>query len=383
MLKLLNMEIFTWDDLNINEQILRGIYSCGFENPSPIQCKAIQPIIDKKDLLAQAQSGTGKTATFAIGALASIDFSIKQTQVIILSPVRELSIQTYNVVKSIGCMVDGLNVGLFVGGNKVTDDIDYLKKITPQLIVGTPGRVYDMIQRRFIKIQNVKLIIIDEADEMLSNTFKNQFHQIMMSCNEDIQIALFSASYSNEIKELAMTFLRDPVSIIVKSESLTLDGISQYYIALEDDYHKFVTLKDLYGKISFSQCIIYCNSVPRVMNLYNSLREENFPVSYIHSQMDTSERNTIFNDFKSGKNRILISTNLTSRGIDIQQINLVINFDISKCVHNYLHRIGRTGRWGRKGVAINFITSHDIFTIRNIEKHYKCNINELPENVKI
>lgn len=377
------MEIKTWDELELDDDLLRGIYSCGYETPSPIQSKAIQPIIDKKDLLAQAQSGTGKTATFSIGALASIDYSLKEPQIIILSPVRELSNQTYTVVKSIGCMIKDLEVGLFVGGNKIYEDIQYLKTKIPHVIIGTPGRINDLIEKKWIAIKNIKLLIVDEADEMLTNTFKKQFHRIVMACNESVQIALFSASYSNDVKNLAMSFLRDPVSIIVKAENLTLDGIAQYYVALENDYHKFVTLKDLYGKISFSQCIIYCNSVSRVMNLYDSLKNEEYPVTYIHSQMTTVERKQIFHDFKSGKSRILISTNLTSRGIDIQQVNLVINFDISKCVHNYLHRIGRTGRWGRKGVAINFITPYDIHTVRAIETHYQCNILELPENIKI
>ena len=373
----------SWDDFNFSEDLLRGIYNCGFENPSPIQCKAIQPIIDKKDLIAQAQSGTGKTATFVIGALASIDYSLQENQIIIMSPVRELSIQTYSVVKDISCMIKKLNSILLIGGNKIDEDIYNLNKNKPQLIVGTPGRIYDMIEKKYIDIKNIKLVIIDEADEMLSNTFKLQFHKIIMCCKDNIQIALFSASYPDEVKKLSNTFLINPVSIIMKSENLTLDGIAQYYISLENDEHKILTLKDLYSNISFSQCIIYCNSVPRVINLYNSLKDDKFPVSYIHSQMTPQERTQIFNEFKMGTTRILISTNLTSRGIDIQQINLVINFDVPKCIHNYLHRIGRTGRWGRKGVAINFITYYDINKLREIEQYYKCNINELPDKIVI
>jgi translation initiation factor 4A len=372
----------SWDDFSFSEDLLRGIYNCGFENPSPIQCKAIQPIIDKKDLIAQAQSGTGKTATFVIGALASIDYSLQENQIIIMSPVRELSIQTYSVVKDISCMIKNLNSVLLIGGNNIDEDISCLKN-KPQLIVGTPGRIYDLIEKKYINIKKISLVIVDEADEMLSNTFKQQFHKIIMCCKDNIQIALFSASYPEEVKQLSNTFLIDPVSIIMKSENLTLDGISQYYVSLENDDHKLITLKDLYSNISFSQCIIYCNSVPRVINLYNCLKEDNFPVSYIHSQMTTQERTQIFNEFKIGITRILISTNLTSRGIDIQQINLVINFDIPKCIHNYLHRIGRTGRWGRKGVAINFITYYDINKLKEIEQYYKCNINELPEKIII
>ena len=373
----------TWDDFSFSEDLLRGIYNCGFEKPSPIQCKAIQPIIDKKDLIAQAQSGTGKTATFVIGALASIDYSLQENQVIIMSPVRELSIQTYSVMKDISCMIKKLNSILLIGGNKIDEDISYLKKNKPQLIVGTPGRIYDLIEKKYIDITKISLVVVDEADEMLSNTFKQQFHKIIMGCNENVQIVLFSASYPEDVKQLSSTFLINPVSIIMKSENLTLDGIAQYYISLENDDHKLITLKDLYSNISFSQCIIYCNSVSRVVRLYNYLKEEKFPVSFIHSQMSTQERKQIFNEFKMGTTRILISTNLTSRGIDIQQINLVINFDVPNCIHNYLHRIGRTGRWGRKGVAINFITSYDINKLREIEQYYKCNIHELPEKIII
>lgn len=375
--------ISSWDDFSFNEDLLRGIYNCGFEKPSPIQCKAIQPIIDKKDLIAQAQSGTGKTATFVIGALASIDYSLQENQVIIMSPVRELSVQTYEVVKNISCMIKKLSSVLLIGGGKIDEDISYLRKNKPQLIVGTPGRIYDLIEKKYIDIKKISLIIVDEADEMLSNTFKQQFHKIIMCCKENIQIALFSASYPEDVKQLSKTFLIDPVSIIMKSENLTLDGISQYYVSLENDEHKLITLKDLYSNISFSQCIIYCNSVPRVIHLYEALKEDNFSVSYIHSQMSTQERTQIFNEFKMGTSRILISTNLTSRGIDIQQINLVINFDIPKCIHNYLHRIGRTGRWGRKGVAINFITYYDINKLREIESYYKCDISELPAKIII
>jgi translation initiation factor 4A len=376
-------ENITWDDFSFSEDLLRGIYNCGFEKPSPIQCKAIQPIIDKKDLIAQAQSGTGKTATFVIGALASIDYTLQENQVIIMSPVRELSIQTYSVMKDISFMIKKLKSILLIGGNNIDEDISYLKKNKPQLIVGTPGRIYDLIEKKYIDITKISLVVVDEADEMLSNTFKQQFYKIIMGCNENVQIVLFSASYPEDVKQLSNTFLINPVSITMKSENLTLDGIAQYYVSLENDDHKLITLKDLYSNISFSQCIIYCNSVSRVVRLYNYLREEKFPVSYIHSQMNTQERKQIFNEFKMGTTRILISTNLTSRGIDIQQINLVINFDVPNCIHNYLHRIGRTGRWGRKGVAINFITCYDINKLREIEQYYKCNIQELPEKIII
>jgi superfamily II DNA/RNA helicase len=175
--------------------------------------------------------------------------------------------------------------------------------------------------------------------------------------------------------------MRDPVRIYVKTEQLTLEGISQYYVAIDDDRQKYSTLKDLYAYISMSQCIIYCNSVKRVIDLYEAMKEDEFPVCCLHSGMEKHDRDTAFNEFRVGKSRVLISSNVTSRGIDIQQVSTVINFDIPKCIHNYLHRIGRSGRWGRKGVGINFVTRRDISKLKEIEAHYSCEIREMPSNL--
>jgi translation initiation factor 4A len=370
-----------WDDLHLSESLLRGIYACGYEKPSPIQSKAIKPILDNKDVIAQAQSGTGKTATFCIGALSKIDISKNTSQVLIMSPVRELSNQIYEVILNLSSMMKDVRIANFVGGNRVEEDIYKLKNHTPHIIVGTPGRINDLIKRDYLKIKNIQLIILDEADEMLSDKFKDQIHDILNLCNQEIQLALFSATLPNVIKELMNTFMRDPVSIIMKKEMLTLEGISQYYVALENDHHKILTIKDLFSKLSFSQTIIYCNSVSRVIYLYENLQNEQYPVSYIHSQMDSRERNKTFEEFKSGKTRILISSNITSRGIDIQQVSSVINYDVPRCVHNYLHRIGRSGRWGRKGIAINLITPRDVENMKHIESFYLCQINELPSTL--
>jgi translation initiation factor 4A len=196
--------------------------------------------------------------------------------------------------------------------------------------------------------------------------------------NNNVQIALFSATLPNNILQITTKFMKNPVHISVKAENLTLEGINQYFIAINDDREKYITLKDLYQHISVSQCIIYCNSIKRVIDLYEAMKEDGFPVCCLHSNMDRFERQTIFKDFKMGSSRVLISSNVTSRGIDIQQVGVVINFDIPKDVHNYLHRIGRSGRWGRKGTGINFITRRDIPLIQEIEKYYSTQINELP-----
>jgi len=371
-------EFNSWDELEIPTDLLRGIYGYGFERPSAIQKKAIMPMILKKDVIAQAQSGTGKTATFTIGALANVDLSDKNVQVIVLSPTRELSIQTANVFKGIGGMMNNLSVQILIGGNSIDDDIHLLKNNTPHVIAGCPGRVYDMIRRSTFSTKNVKLVILDEADEMFSTGFKEQVFNIFQYFSKDIQVALFSATLPSYMHTITSKLMRDPVRISVKAEQLTLEGISQYYVAVEDDKQKYATLKDLYSVISLSQCIIYCNSIKRVSDLYDAMIEDGFPVCRIHSGMEKAERDTAFSEFRTGKYRVLISSNVTARGIDIQQVSIVINFDISKCVHTYLHRIGRSGRWGRKGVGINLITRRDIPKMREVETFYSCEIKEMP-----
>jgi len=373
-------EINSWEDLEISSDLLRGIYSYGFERPSPIQCKAIVPIMKGKDVIAQAQSGTGKTAAFSVGALSLVDLSKSETQILIMSPTRELTKQISLVISSIGNVMNGLSVYTLVGGSSIDEDANKLKNSPPHVIVGCPGRVYDMIRRGNIKAKNIKLVVLDEADEMLSSGFKEQVYNIFQTFSNDIQVALFSATLPEYISNITSKFMRDPINIFVKTEALTLEGISQYFVAVDDDKQKYLAMKDLYSYISLSQCIIYCNSIKRVIDLHAAMVEDGFPVCCIHSNMDKSARDVAFADFRNGKYRVMISSNVTARGIDIQQISVVINFDIPKCVHTYLHRIGRSGRWGRKGVGINFITRRDVSKLKEIEQHYETQISELPGN---
>lgn len=375
--------IKSWDDLDIDETILRGIHSMGFENPSPIQQRAIKPICMGRDIIAQAQSGTGKTATFAIGALSRIDVNLKKTQVIILSPTKELTVQTANVVEKLGSMMPNLIVETMYGGNNPmsSSSNSFLNTSKPQIICGCPGKINDMLRRNVINTGFIKLIIMDEVDEMLSTGFKEQVYNIFQYMNEDIQIALFSATMPPNMHYVVNKIVRNPIKILVKSEMLTLEGIRQFYVAVDDDAQKYETLKHIFSFLSMSQCIIYCNNVKRVCDLQEAMVQDNFPVCCIHRNMSKQERFNSFADFKNGKCRVLISTNVTSRGIDIQQVSTVINFDVPHCIDNYLHRIGRSGRWGRKGVGINFVTRRDIDQLRRIEQHYDSQINEMPQDL--
>ena len=370
--------IETWEELPAKTNLLRGIYAYGFEKPSPIQKRAILTMFDRKDIIAQAQSGTGKTGCFTIGALQSVDESLDTTQVVILSPTRELSMQTKSVIDSIGSQCKDIKTKLLIGGTSTEKDVQALRNKPPHIIVGCPGRIYDMLRRRKIQPNTLRLIILDEADEMLSSGFKDQVYDIFQYLPQQIQVALFSATMPLELNDLTDKFMRDPVKILVKTEQLTLEGIRQYYIALENDNEKYDALKDLYGDIALSQCIIYCNSVNRVQDLYDAMVNDDFPVGQIHSKMNKIEREKSYREFSTGTTRVLISSNVTARGIDVQQVSTVINFDIPKCVHTYLHRIGRSGRWGRKGMGINFVTKRDLCNMREIEQYYNTSIMELP-----
>jgi len=370
-----------WDELDLSCDLLRGIYSCGYEKPSPIQQRAIHPIIMKKDIVAQAQSGTGKTATFTIGALANVNIDKNTTQILVLSPTKELTVQTSKVFENIGAMMQGLKIKTVYGGSVVDTNMFSTKNVA-HVICGCPGRVLDMMRRNTIAARTIQLVILDEADEMLSSGFKEQVYNIFQYFNDNVQIALFSATLPEDINFIINKIMNNPIRINVKKEMLTLEGIKQYYVAIDDDIQKYNTLKDIFSYLSVSQCIIYCNCVKRVQELFEAMIDDAFPVCRIHSGMDKNEREIAFNDFKSGKSRVLISSNVTARGIDIQQVSIVINFDLSKCVHTYLHRIGRSGRWGRKGVAINFITRRDLYKMKEIEQHYSTQINELPAELQ-
>ncbi|KAJ1434154.1 briggsae CBR-INF-1 protein [Ochromonadaceae sp. CCMP2298] len=374
-----HIEVSKWDDLNLRDDVLRGIYAYGFEDPSDIQKKAIYPMISGKDLIAQAQSGSGKTGTFTISTLQLIDATKQTTQALVLVPTHELAKQIASVFVSIGSFVEGLNVKTLVGGTSVRDDIKDLEECTPHIIVGCLGRVVEMFRKGFVNPSDIKLLVIDEADEMLSREFGSQVRDMFRHFfNDNIQVTLFSATIPAEILTLSEKFMRNPTRIMVKAEELSLKCIQQFYVALNNDSAKYDALKDLFSVISVSKCIIYCNNVSRVIDLFEAMKRDGFSTCHIHSAMDKETRLEGFNQFCSGDARVLISSDVTARGIDIQQVSTVINFDVPLNVHTYLHRIGRGGRWGRKGFAINFVTKQDVRSIQTIESHYGIQINELP-----
>jgi len=371
--------IETFDGMELPDELLRGIYSYGFEKPSAIQQRACKPTMLGKDLIAQAQSGTGKTATFAIGTLAKVDPKQRDCQSLILAPTRELAQQIQKVVLALGDYMD-IHVHACVGGTAVRDDIRTLQQGV-HVVVGTPGRVFDMINRRALRLDHIRQFFLDEADEMLSRGFKDQIYDIFKFLPESVQVCLFSATMPLEVLEVTERFMREPVRILVKKDELTLEGIKQFYIAVEHEEWKLDTLCDLYETLTITQAIIYCNTRRKVDWLQEEMQKKDFTVSCMHGDMDQRERDIIMREFRTGSSRVLITTDLLARGIDVQQVSLVINFDLPTNRENYIHRIGRSGRFGRKGVAINFLTEGDVRYLRDIEEFYTTEITEMPMDV--
>lgn len=369
----------TFDSLGLKEDLLRGIYSYGYEKPSAIQQRAILPVTKGRDVIAQAQSGTGKTATFSIGVLQSIDTSLRETQALILAPTRELATQTQSVVLALG---DYMNVQVHacIGGTKVGEDVKKLD-YGQHVVVGTPGRVFDMIRRQNLRTRNIKMLVLDEADEMLSRGFKEQIYDIYRYLPPNTQIVLVSATLPAEVLDITTKFMTDPVKVLVKRDELTLEGIKQFFVAVEKEDWKFDTLCDLYDTLTITQAVIFCNTKRKVDWLTEKMREANFTVSAMHGEMPQKERDAIMQEFRSGASRVLITTDVWARGIDVQQVSLVINYDLPFNREAYLHRIGRSGRFGRKGVAINFVTEEDVKVLHDIEQYYSTQIDEMPMNV--
>jgi len=368
-----------FDEMNLREDLLRGIYAYGFEKPSAIQQRAIIPCFRGRDVIAQAQSGTGKTATFSISILQQIDLNNKDCQALILAPTRELAQQIQKVVLALGDFMQA-TCHACIGGTNVKEDMKKLEAGS-QIVVGTPGRVSDMLSRKAFYPKNIKMFVLDEADEMLSRGFKEQIHDVFTKMPYNIQVILLSATMPADVLDVTKKFMRDPIRILVKKEELTLEGIKQFYIMVGREDWKLETLCDIYQTLTITQAVIFCNTRRKVDWLTQQMHAKDFTVSAMHGDMDQKEREVIMREFRSGSSRVLITTDLLARGIDVQQVSLVINYDLPNNRENYIHRIGRGGRFGRKGVAINFVTEEDKRNLHDIETFYNTQINEMPQNV--
>lgn len=374
--------IDNFDDMGLKMALLRGIMSYGFERPSIIQKTAIPAFIkhQKRDMIAQAQSGTGKTATFSISLLQCLEEESSDLQALILAPTRELAVQIHDVLSMLSQYMK-IETVLMAGGQNVYSCRDEIRRKCPAIIVGTPGRVLHFLRVKYIDARCAKHIILDEADQMLSYDFREQVREIFGFLPDSTRVALYSATISQEMEEVTRGIMKNPIQLRVPAEQLTLEGIRQYKIELERDEWKFATLMDIFAQAAVYQMMIYCNRKERVMEVRSRLNEEGMPCDCIHSQMTQTERSDVMKSFRSGDVRVLATTDLTARGIDVQQVSLVINYDFPRQRECYLHRIGRSGRFGRKGYAINFITPYDRDAVNQVTTFYQTELKPLPPDV--
>ncbi|MEW5309465.1 MAG: hypothetical protein WDW38_001353 [Sanguina aurantia] len=342
---------------------------------------SVAPIVEGRDVIAQAQSGTGKSSMISVVTNQVVDMSTREVQVLILSPTRELAQQTEKVISAVG---DYLNVQAHacIGGKSLGEDLRKLENGV-HVVSGTPGRVFDMIKRKALRTRAIKTLILDEADEMLAKNFKDQIYDIYRYLPPETQVVLVSATLPAEVLEMTSKFMTDPIKVLVKRDELTLEGIKQFFVAVEREEWKFDTLCDLYDTLTITQAVIFCNTKRKVDWLTEKMRANNFTVASMHGDMVQKERETIMAEFRAGGARVLITTDVWARGLDVQQVSLVINYDLPNNRELYIHRIGRSGRFGRKGVAINFVRSDDIRILRDIEQYYSTQIDEMPMNVQV
>lgn len=373
--------IKTFEQLKIKTDLLKGVYLYGFKNPSKIQIKGIQAISTGKDCLLQSQSGTGKTGTYLLGVLNKINPEKKHCQILVMVPTRELADQVVKVCTNF-IKYTKINMASCIGGTNINNNINNLKKA--HIIIGTTGRIEHMIKLKHVNLNKLECIVLDEADTMLSFGFKEKINNIMKFVKAEIQKCLLSATVPRMVLDITKEMMSEPIKVLLKKEDVTVKAIKQYYLDTEIEDYKFDILLDLYQLISTSQTIIFCNTIRKVNWIAENLAEKNFPITIIHGKMSQKERNSTVEDFRTGKTRLLLTTDLLARGIDIPQVNLVINYDIPYNKETYIHRIGRSGRFGKVGVSITLVKFQDKIDKKLYDKlkyHYKMDINELPENI--
>lgn len=368
-----------FEDLNLNPKLVEGVYLFGYKKPSKIQIEGINMINTGKDCLIQSQSGTGKTATYLLGLLNRLDENTKLQGLIIL-PTRELAEQVYNVAMQI-VQKTKLNVCLCIGGK----DIDYSFLRKSNLLIGTTGRIQHLIELNKIKLNNLKLLVLDEADDMLTEGLNGKLLKITEKLPSGIQVIFISATMNPTVFEVSKELMHQPEKILLKKDQVQVSLISQFYCDVEEENNKFDVLLDIYGYISTSQAIIFCNTIRKVKWLSEKLQENNFPITSIYGDMTADERREIVQDFRDSKTRLLLTTDLLARGIDIPAVNLVVNFDLPMSKETYMHRIGRCGRFDKKGISISFVKMNDPKDVKvfNKMKHfYSLNIKEMPTDLE-
>jgi superfamily II DNA/RNA helicase len=377
----IEIETGDFDSLNLKADLLKGVYLHGFTQPSKIQIKGIGSINTGKDCILQSQSGTGKTATYLLGVINRLETTEKGCQGIIITPTRELAEQVYDVACNL-TKYTSYKITKCIGGSDVQQNRNDLK--VSSLVIGTLGRISHMIEEKKINIHKIKFLVLDEADDLLSDGISDKLQSIFNKAPIGIQIVLISATMSINVFNASNKFQHEPIKILLKNNEIIVDLISQFYLDVETEELKFDTLLDLYNLVSTSQTIIFCNTIRKVQWLEEQLKKNNFTITVIHSNMTQPERDAVIKNFRDGKTRLLLTTDLLSRGIDIPQVNMVINYDLPINKETYVHRIGRCGRFDKKGVAITMVKMSDATdtkTFNKMKHYYKMNIEEMPESI--
>lgn len=366
------MEITKFDELEINPNILRAIEEMGFEEMSPIQAKAIPMILEGRDVVGQAQTGTGKTAAFGIPLMQKVDPKIKKLQAVVLCPTRELAIQVAEEVRKLGLFMHGTKILPVYGGQEISKQIRSLKSGV-QIIIGTPGRVMDHMRRKTVKFDEVKMIVLDEADEMLNMGFRDDIETILSQVPEERQTVLFSATMAGPILDIAKTYQKNAEMIRVVKKELTVPKIEQYYYEVTHKNKEDVLsrLLDMYNpKLS----LVFCNTKKQVDELTSALQGRGYFAEGLHGDLKQQQRDRVMNSFRNGKTDILVATDVAARGIDVDDVEAVFNYDVPQDDEYYVHRIGRTGRAGREGRAFTLIVGKEVYKLRDIMRYCKTKI---------
>lgn len=361
-----------FEELNIDERILRAVSDMGFEEASPIQAQAIPELMDGRDVIGQAQTGTGKTAAYSIPMLQRIDPDLKKLQAVVLCPTRELAVQVAEEIRKIAKYMSDIKVLPVYGGQEIVKQIKSLKSGV-QIVVGTPGRVMDHMRRKTVKFDNVAMVVLDEADEMLDMGFREDMETILTDTPKDRQTVMFSATMSKEIMDIAATFQNNPQTIKVVRKELTVKNIEQYYFEVKPRSKDEVLCRliDIYNpKLS----VVFCNTKRKVDDLISVLKGRGYFADGIHGDMKQAQRDRVMADFRSGKTEILIATDVAARGIDVDDVDIVFNYDLPQDEEYYVHRIGRTGRAGRSGMAFSFVSGKEVYKLKEIERYCKTKV---------
>jgi ATP-dependent RNA helicase DeaD len=363
-----------FNDMNISDKIKKALAEKGYEEATSIQSEAIGPILEGLDVLGLAQTGTGKTGAFAIPIIEKVDVEDNDIQTLILCPTRELVLQICEEMASILKYKESVRIAAIYGGQQIEKQIFLLKK-KPQIIVGTPGRILDHLRRRTVKLGSIKTIVLDEADEMLNMGFREDLNTILESASAERQTVLFSATMSKDIKKIAESYQHDPIVVEIKHETMTVSEIHQYYIEVNES-KKIDLLDRLVSGLDTTLGIVFCNTKKKVDEIAASLQVRGYSVEALHGDLRQSARDNVLNKFRNGKLQLLVATDVAARGIDVNDIEIVFNYDIPIDDEYYVHRIGRTGRAGKEGTSITFITSREYSKLKYIEKYTKAKIEK-------